>query len=60
MIKHILIIGLILLGAYLTDGFTNDIGGLVLLGAGLWGGYLDGKKAGRREILGGDHKNPIK
>uniref|UniRef100_A0AAU8BUY9 Uncharacterized protein n=1 Tax=Salmonella phage PMBT35 TaxID=3137287 RepID=A0AAU8BUY9_9VIRU len=59
--KRLLIIALVLLGAYLTEpGFTNSLGGLVLLGAGLWGGYIDGVATGRRQVLGGKSENPIK
>lgn len=59
--KRLLIIALVLLGAYLTEsGFTNSLGGLILLGAGLWGGYIDGVLAGRRQVLGGSSENPIK
>ena len=61
MFKKLLICSMVLLGAILTDpGFTNFIGTMLLLCGGLWGGYLDGKKDGRREALGGDAENPIK
>lgn len=41
-------------------GFTNTIGCLAVLFAGMYGGYLDGKKAGARETIGGAVDNPIK
>lgn len=61
MFKSFIICLMVLLGAILTDpGFTNFLGTMLLLCGGLWGGYLDGKKAGRREVLCGGSENPIK
>lgn len=45
---------MVAVGAYLSDhNFTNFIGTALILVGGLWGGYLDGFKAGKREILTG-------
>lgn len=52
--KTLLTLVLVVLGSYLVDGgFTNFIGTALILIGGLWGGYLDGFKAGKRKILTG-------
>lgn len=52
--KTLLTLVLVGLGSYLVDGgFTNFIGTALILIGGLWGGYLDGFKAGKRKILTG-------
>lgn len=37
-------------------GLGGFVGGSMLLAIGLWAGYGDGKKAGRREMLVGKQK----
>lgn len=55
--KKLLIIALVILGSWLTEpGFTNSIGGFILLMAGLWGGYIDGKRDGIRDAFAGNTK----
>lgn len=52
--KTLLILVMVGLGSYLVDNnFTNFIGTALILIGGLWGGYIDGKKAGKRQILTG-------
>lgn len=52
--KTLLILVMVGLGLYLVDNnFTNFIGTALILIGGLWGGYLDGFKAGKRQILTG-------
>lgn len=52
--KTLLTLVLVGLGSYLVDGgFTNFIGTALILIGGLWGGYMDGFKAGKRQILTG-------
>ena len=58
--KKLLIIVMILVGSFLTDGFTASLGGLVLLIAGMMAGHADGVKDGKRLAFGGKDKNPIK
>lgn len=53
MFKHLLIIALVILGCVLTEGFTSDLGGFILLIAGLWGGKLEGRKEGIRAAFAG-------
>lgn len=53
--KTLLILALVGLGSYLVDNnFTNFIGTTLILIGGLWGGYLDGIKKGKRQILTGE------
>lgn len=60
-LKFIGAVLLIVGGSLLTEpGFFNSVGTFAVLCGGLIGGYLDGKKAGRREAFGGEDKNPIK
>ena len=60
-LKSIGAVLLIVGGSLLTEpGFLNSVGTFAVLCGGLVGGYLDGKKAGRREAFGGNHENPIK
>lgn len=60
-LKRIGVIMLIIGGSLLTEpGFANTIGTLAVLIGGLYGGYIDGVIAGRRETFGGEDKNPIK
>lgn len=60
-LKFIGAVLLIVGGSLLTEpGFLNSVGTFAVLCGGLIGGYLDGKKAGRREAFGGHHENPIK
>lgn len=59
--KEILTVLLIVGGVMAIEpGFSNFIGSTALLIGGMAGGYMDGKRAGRREAFGGEHENPIK
>lgn len=60
MLRFLLCVLLVVVGTFLTDGFTNDIGGLVLFMAGALAGKSDGIKQGIREALAGQSENPIK
>ena len=54
LMKSVAVLSIVAVGAYLSDhNFTNFIGTALILVGGLWGGYLDGFKAGKREILTG-------
>lgn len=60
-LKSIGAVLLIVGGSLLAEpGFLNSVGTFAVLCGGLVGGYLDGKKEGRREAFGGHHENPIK
>lgn len=60
MLRFLLCVALVILGTQMTDGFTNDIGGLVLFVAGAVAGKGDGIKQGIRQALAGQSENPIK
>lgn len=60
-LKSIGAVLLIVGGSLLTEpGFLNSVGTFSVLCGGLIGGYIDGRRTGRREALGGEDKNPIK
>lgn len=53
-IKSIVVLSLVAVGAYLSDRtITSFVSSTLILVDGLWGGYLDGFKAGKRQILTG-------
>lgn len=53
-IKSIVVLSLVAVGAYLSDHtITSFVSSTLILIGGLWGGYLDGFKAGKRQILTG-------
>lgn len=50
--KTIAILFMVGLGSFLVEGgITNLIGSMLILAGGLCGGYIDGKKDGRRDLL---------
>lgn len=53
---------LLIVGGSLLSGpsFLNSVGTFAVLCGGLIGGYMDGRRAGRREVFGGSDENPIK
>lgn len=58
--RAFIIIAMVIIGSFLTDGFTSSLGGFVLLMAGMMAGHDSGVKEGKRIALGGSDKNPIK
>ena len=54
LMKTVAVLSLVAVGAYLSDNtITSFVSTSLILIGGLWGGYLDGFKAGKREILTG-------